>query len=174
MTLFEMLNGRIVWEEMDFQTVERRLQQGHRSVTNAALAFQPHVPERLRRAVRKALRRDPTTRFGSHEEFIRELRKVVSVDWRHSVGNGIEGEWYGTWPPQLRADLRLEYRVEAKALRAGPNTGRLRMESDYRRPGANAWRQAAPDRTIDADDTAAASEYFEQVAANAAHRSPAR
>lgn len=173
MTLFEMLNGRFRWEEMDLEAVERRLQRGLRAVPDGELAFQPHVPERLRRVVRKALRRDPRERYRSHEEFIRELRKVAAIDWRCTIGRDTDGEWYGTWPPHLRADRRHEYRVAARRLERGRNAGRVRVESDYRRPGAD-WRQAAPDITIAPGDIGAASAYFEQVAANAAHRSPAR
>jgi serine/threonine protein kinase len=174
MTLFEMLNGRFAWEELDLESVERRLQRGLRSVPDSAFVFQPHVPDRLRKVVRKALQRHPTKRFRSPEEFIAALRKVVSIDWRCAVGSGTEAEWYGTWPPQVRDDRRFEYRVVGRRLASGPDVGRIRLESDYRRPGGSSWRQAAPDARISDDDLAGCSTYFEQVAANAAHRSPAR
>jgi serine/threonine protein kinase len=174
MTLFEMLNGRFAWEELDFASVERRLQSGLRSLPDSAFVFQPHVPERLQRVVRKSLQRDPAKRFRSPDEFIGALRKVVSVDWRCAAGGGAEGEWYGTWPPRLREERQFEYRVVGRRLVSGPERERVRLESDYRRPGKRGWRQAAPDATIDAGDLGAASTYFEQVAANAAHRSPPR
>src|SRR5579859_6071060 len=53
MMLWEMLNGRLRWETLDLEVVEKRLQRGLRSVPDAQLGFAPHVPERLRRAVRK-------------------------------------------------------------------------------------------------------------------------
>jgi serine/threonine-protein kinase len=53
MMLFEMLSGRIAWEALDIQEVERRLQRGLRALPDSRLEFGPHVPERLRRCVRK-------------------------------------------------------------------------------------------------------------------------
>lgn len=78
MTLLEMLNGRIAWETMDLEQVDRRLHRGHRAVPDSWLEFAPHVPERLRRCVRKAIHRDPQQRYSSPEAFITALRKVRS------------------------------------------------------------------------------------------------
>ena len=174
MTLFEMLNGRFAWEDLELEGVERRLRHGLRSLPESSFEFQPHVSDWLRRVVRKALQRDPAKRFRSPEEFIAALRKVVSIDWRCASGGDTTGEWYGTWPPRVRDDQRVEYRVVGRQLVSGRDAGRIRLESDYRKPGGSAWRQAAPDATIAIDDRAGASGYFAQVAANAAHRSPAR
>ena len=174
MMLFEMLSGRLPWEEFDLAVVEARLQRGLRAVPDTALQFQPHVPERLRRCVRKAIHRDPGQRYGSAERFIVALRKVRCIDWRHADGDSVEGVWFGTWPPHLRPELRTEYRVVTRLLQAGRDRGRIRVEADYRKPRATSWRQAAPDATAEAGDLRALSGYFEQVEASAAQRSPAR
>jgi len=174
MMLFEMLNGRLPWEELDLAVVEARLRRGLRAVTDSTLQFQPHVPERLRRCVRKAINRDPAQRYGSAEAFIAALRKVCCIDWRHSEGVSVEGAWFGTWPPHLRPELRTEYRVLTRLLGAGRDRGKIRVEADYRKPRATSWRQVAPDATVDASDMRALSACFEQVRASAAHRSPAR
>jgi eukaryotic-like serine/threonine-protein kinase len=174
LTLYEMLNGRLCWEELDLQVVEGRLRRGLRAVPDASLQFQPHIPDRLRRVVRKAIHRNHDERFESAEAFIVALRKVACIDWRRSDGENVEGTWYGTWPPQLREDRRVEYRVAARALTAGPNRGAVRVESDYRRPGTAQWRQAVADATITDGNAGALSEYFAQVEASAAHRAPAR
>jgi eukaryotic-like serine/threonine-protein kinase len=174
MTLFEMLNRRLRWEDLELAAVEDRLQRGLRAVPDSALRFDPHVPERLRRAVRKAIHRKHSERFASAEEFIAVLRKVRCIDWRRGEGDGTVGIWFGTWPPQLRQERRTEYRVVARELAAGPRRGAVRVESDYRSPGARQWRQAVADATIADGDTAALSAYFAQVEANAAHRTPAR
>ena len=174
MTLFEMLNGRIAWETLDLPAVEARLQKGWRSVPDTALTFLPHVPDRLRRCVRKAINRSPGDRYPTAEKFIRALRKVRCIDWRHIDGGPLEGTWIGTWPPQRRVDRRDEYRVQTRVLEAGKNSGRLRVEGDYRRPGAATWRQTVTDATIAPGDAAALTEYFDAVEASARHRSPAR
>lgn len=174
MMLFEMLDGRLPWEELDLAVVEARLQRGLRAVPDSALQFQSHVPERLRRCVRKAINRDPAERYGSAEAFIAALRKVRCIDWRHSEGDSVEGVWFGTWPPHLRPELRTEYRVVSRLLGAGRDRGRIRVEADYRKPRATSWRQAVRDATVEAGDMRGLSAYFEQVQASADQRSPAR
>jgi serine/threonine protein kinase len=116
MMLFEMLNGRLPWEELDMAVVEARLQRGLRAVPDSALSFQPHIPGRLRRCVRKAIHRDPDQRYDSAEAFIGALRKVRCIDWRHAEGNSVEGVWFGTWPPHLRPGQRTQYRVLTRVL----------------------------------------------------------
>ena len=169
MTLYEMLNGRLAWEELDLAAVEDRLQRGWRAVPDSRFQFAPQIPERLRRVVRKAMNRHHGDRYASAEAFIAELRKVRCIDWR-----GESGEWCGTWPPHLREDRRTEYRVVARELTAGRDRGCVRVESDYRGPGVVRWRQAVADATIASGDTGALEEYFVQVEANAAHRTPVR
>jgi serine/threonine-protein kinase len=172
-TLFEMLNGRIAWEELDLERVENRLERGLRAVADSRLDFAPHVPDRLRRCIRKAINRDPRQRFTAAEGFISALRKVRCIDWRHGDGAGAYGEWIGTWPPQLPSERRTEYRVVSRVLKGGRDSGKLRLESDFRKPGG-AWRQAVADATVDATDYAGVARVFAAVEASAAHRSPAR
>jgi eukaryotic-like serine/threonine-protein kinase len=174
MTLYEMLNGRLRWEELDLAVVEDRLQRGLRAVPDGRLQFEPHIPERLRRVVRKAVNRHHADRYSAAEVFIAELRRVRCIDWRRDSGDTSGGEWFGTWPPHLREDRRIEYRVVARELASGRDRGRVRVESDYRAVGNANWRQAVADATIPADDTGSLGAHFAQVEANAAHRAPAR
>jgi serine/threonine protein kinase len=173
MMLLEMLSGRIAWETLDLEEVERRLQRGLRAVPDSRLEFAPHVPERLRRCVRKAIHRNPKQRYASPEAFITALRKVRCVDWRHDEGVGTTGTWIGTWPPQLPREQRTDYRVTSRMLEAGGQRGHLRLESDFRKPGGG-WRQAVADATAPPTDSVAIARVFAAVDANAAQRSPAR
>jgi serine/threonine protein kinase len=173
MTLFEMLNGRIAWETLDLAKVEARLQRGLRPIPDGQLRFAPHVPERLRRVVRKAIDRDPRKRHSGAEAMIGDLRRVRCIDWRWVQGAAPTGTWIGTWPPKFPEERRVSYRVTARELNAGPNSGSLRVESDFRYP-ARGWRQAVADRTIAPDDTRALSKVFAEVEASAAQRSPQR
>jgi eukaryotic-like serine/threonine-protein kinase len=173
MMLFEMLSGRIAWETLDLDQVERRLQRGLRAVPNSRLEFAPHVPDRLRRCVRKAIHRDPKQRYASAEALLTALRKVRCIDWRHPDGTGTRGTWIGTWPPRVQQNRRTEYRITARLLEAGRNRGHLRVEADFRNPSGS-WRQAVADATVAPTDSAAIAGVFAAVEANAAQRSPAR
>lgn len=173
MTLFEMLNGRIAWEELDLSKVEDRLRRGLRAVPDSQLGFAPHVPGLLRRCVRKAIDRDIGRRPASAEAMIRELRRVRCIDWRQAEGSGLTGIWTGTWPPKLPEERRVSYRIASWQLRGGAKSGMLRVESDFRYPGKG-WRQAIADKTIAPDDATALSKLFAEVEANAAQRSPQR
>lgn len=57
--------------------------------------FLPHVPDRFRRAIRKAMEVDPGDRFRSATEMASELGKIrVLTDWRVVPLSGISGwEW---------------------------------------------------------------------------------
>lgn len=173
MMLWEMVNGRLPWETLKLETVEKRLQRGLRAVTDAQLAFAPHVPDRLQRVIRKSIHLQPSKRFQTADSFITALRRVSCIDWRHVRGVDLEGEWSGTWPPKRREDQRTRYRVTAKPLRGGPHRGKLLYEADFRRPDTE-WRQTAMDVRISADDAGAASDFFATVEASAAHRDPPR
>ena len=173
MTLFEMLSGRIAWEAMDLSAVEDRLGRGLRAVPDTLISFDPMVPSRLRRCVRKAIHRDPERRFKTMHDFITALRGVTTIDWRHVDGTGLEGEWRGTWPPQLATGRRLEYRVTSRVLGAGKSRGQLRVEAHARTPRGG-WRQAVAAITVSPDDRRALDQFFSDVQDKAAHRAPAR
>jgi len=173
MVLWEMVNGRLPWETLELADVEARLRRGLRSVPDRMLEFEPHVSERLRRVIRKAIHRNPASRFHTAEEFIRALRRVVSVDWRHVEGRGADGVWRGTWPPHRREDQRTEYLVTARVLGSGHQRGRVRLEADFRRPDGG-WRQTAADATVAPGDAAGTAGFFATVDASARHRDAAR
>jgi serine/threonine protein kinase len=176
MTLFEMLNGRLPWEQQDFTKLEERLQAGRRALPDSLLSTHaPHVPPRLQRVVNKAIARDPSRRFRSPEEFIRALAaaKLHSIDWRHGGGDGLTGIWLGTWPPKRPLERRTTYRVTSRVLEAGRDRGKLRLEAHYLDSGGG-WRQAISAATVAADDRAGAGAFFEQVEIRAAQREPAR
>jgi eukaryotic-like serine/threonine-protein kinase len=177
MTLFEMLNGRLPWENHKFESIEARLRAGRRALPNMALStYAPHIPDRLRRVVNKAIARDAGKRYSSPEEFIRDLEraKVRSIDWKHDSGDGLQGTWFGAWPPKRSKERRTTYRVTGRILGGGRERGRLLLESDYRRAGTTSWRQVVPDARVSADDVRAVASYFATVEARAIQREPDR
>ncbi|MHB8458409.1 MAG: protein kinase domain-containing protein, partial [Acidimicrobiales bacterium] len=66
MVLFEMLNGRFRWEDLDRAKTERRVMGGRRALPDACYApaaFEPPVPEALATNTRKAMSSDPCQRY---------------------------------------------------------------------------------------------------------------
>jgi serine/threonine protein kinase len=177
MALFEMLNGRLPWETHDLAKVEARLKAGRRALPDTVLSgYAPHVPDRLRRVVNRAIARNPGSRFTRPEEFIRALRKAraASIDWKHLDGDGLRGTWTGTWPAKRPVEKRTTYRVTSRVLKAGRDSGKLRLEADYRKPGTAKWREAVKDATVDADDHPGVAGFFKSVEHKASQRDPAR
>jgi len=179
MTLFEMFNGRLRWEDFDRSKVERRvMKQERRALPDSAYApstFAPHVPDALVAIVRRAIDTRPSHRHASAAELLRALNGVKFIDWCHVGGEGIDGRWEGTWPPHLHTGDRDRYRVDSREMERGPSRGKRRLSAFYCKAGALDWRRIGiADRDIDADEASAVRAFFRDVAANAAHRRAAR
>lgn len=171
MTLFEMLSGRFAYEMVDFSKLQARLARGWRSLPDSFFTFAPHVPDGLRRVVRKAVAAEPDKRYPNATQFISALQKVLYIDWRHFDGEDLDGTWEGAWPPHQRNDDRRMYRVTSRTL----TRNRRRLEAHQRLPAIGVdWRRfGVQDQTIAADDRKAVEQFFSQVAARAAHLAPA-
>jgi eukaryotic-like serine/threonine-protein kinase len=172
MTAFEMLSGRF---PMRISTPPRSREGWHVACARCPIASSPTrrtSPPGIRRAINKALRRDPASRYPRAHDFIRALEQVRCIDWQQADGEDPDGVWYGTWPPHLRADRRRSYRVTSRLLRGG----RRRLEAVQRLPEAGAgWRRfGVADATTDPDDDAVIARFFAAVEAKAAQLLPAR
>ena len=178
MVLFEMLNGRFRWEDLDRARTERRVMGGQRALPAhdyAPAAFAPHVPESLVTVTRKAISANPAQRYPSAAHFLRDLNAVTFIDWHHVHGGGLDGMWEGTWPPHAHHDRRHQYQVTSRTIERGPSKGRRRLVASYRRVGTMGWRRIGiTDRDIDPEDTPAARRFFKEIEANASHRWAAR
>jgi serine/threonine protein kinase len=176
--LFEMLNGRFAWESFDPAETERRVLAGRRSFPDRLVApaiFSPEIPAALVRITRKAISLNPAARYGSAREFLAALNGVATIDWRKRQVTGLEGEWFGTWPPRTRPEARYRYRVSSQKLASGRQRGRLRLVAETQRPDMIGWRRfGVPDRTVGSQDREAVRQFFSDVLAKAAHRRPAR
>jgi serine/threonine protein kinase len=176
--MFELLNGRLKWEELDRQAVEKRVLQGRRALPDAHFApsaFAPHVPPELVRITRKTISRDPLARHQSAAELLRALNQPRFIDWRQVDSDGLDGTWEGGWPPQARVGRQDRYRVTSRVMRRGPSAGMRRVVVEYQRVGTSRWRRiGVPDRDISIDDAGALRTAFAETAVNAAHRRAAR
>lgn len=173
--LFEMVNGRLRWEEVDGATMQVRLVEGKRAMPDRMLEdWAPHVPDRLRQVIRKAIRREAVGRYASAREFLRALNGIRCVDWRHAEGEGLDGTWAGTWPPGTRAEKRVSVEIESRILMSGARKGERRLVARYRKAGIVKWRGLLPPGTVAADDVAGVAQFFKAVEAKLAQRTPAR
>jgi len=178
MVLFEMVNGRLRWEEYERGRIEDRVLAGRRALPDAAYAparFAPVVPLSLVRVIRKAIHPEPANRFSSAAEMLSAINRVVVLDWRHVEGEGLDGRWEGGWPPHAAPERRDVYSVDSEIVPRGRAKGRRRLVARYWRPGAAGWRRiGVDDRDAEPDDIEAIRSFFSEVEASAAHRRPAR
>lgn len=166
MLMVEMLNGRLPYEDIDWDDVDARLHAGKRAVSDALLDPAPWVPQRLATVIRSLCHRDPCKRPSSAAEALRQLQNLRIVDWRHDTGDGPEGVWTGYWPPEVRRKDQRVTRVAIVTVDRGRQKGQRRAESEWSR-GNGKWRRYRDlTRTIDRDD-AALRRYFRDVDARA-------
>lgn len=172
--LFEMLNGRIRWEDIHPQTVEKRVLGGRRSLPDRMFepsVFAVHIPDQLRTIVRKAIRSDPDERFSSAREFLRELNQVDYVDWQHVEGWGLDGGWVGTWPPNVHRERRSTLEVTSRVLARGPDRGKRRLVAQRRLADSSSLRRfGIDDATVESEDATAVRQFFSEVVARLSHR----
>lgn len=177
LTAFEMLNGLFPYGALDAAEIDRRVNSGRRALPDRMLApavFVPCIPARLVRLVRRMIDIDPSKRPGTAAEALGDLRSLKCVDWYHAGGEGLDGEWSGRWPPRRRQEEQIELKVASTILRGGASRGSRRLAADYRSATSGGWRTVGLGPvTIDAQDAAAVSAFFNAVDAAVAKRWPA-
>lgn len=176
LTAFEMFNGLFPYGLLDAAQIDRRVNQGYRALPERMLttaAFSPHVPIALRQLIRRMIDVDPARR-PTAAQLLRELRALKCIDWHHEIGNDLDGEWSGRWPPRRRAELQTELSMASVLLRSGTDRGRRRLTARYRSATSGGWRTVGiGPTTVGAQDAAAVSAFFNAVDAHIANRWPA-
>jgi serine/threonine protein kinase len=176
LTAFEMFNGLFPYARLDAAEVDKRVNQGHRALPDRMLApaaFSPHVPRTLRQLIRRMIDADPQRR-PTAPELLRQLRALRCIDWRHNVGSGLDGEWSGRWPPRSRPEQQTELCVRSAILQSGADRGRRRLIARYRSATSGGWRTVGiGPKTVEAQDAAAVSAFFNAIDAHIAKRWPA-
>lgn len=176
LSTFEMLNGLFPYTTLDAAQVDQRINQGRRALPDrmfAPAAFVPHVPDALRRLVRRAI--DPNLgRRPTAAGLLRSLRALKCVDWNHQTGDGTDGEWFGRWPPRCRPEDQIELRLTSTLLRGGADRGARRLSARYRSATSGGWRTVGiGPQTVADHDALAVSTFFSAVDAHVARRWPA-
>jgi hypothetical protein len=170
-----MLSGPFSYADIDPKVVDRRLTRGRKALPEAAFQFAPHIPTALRSVVRKGMRSDPASRWASPSTFISALQRITCIDWVHADGQGLDGLWVGSWPPNKPEHRRRRYEVSSMILGGGRNRGKRRLRASQALPGSDRFvRFGVEDETVPAEDRGAIERFFSAVEAKAAQRSPAR
>lgn len=151
MSLHEMLSGPFPYDEYLVDHIARRLGQRRHAVAPRHLRFQPHVPEELRRVVRRATHRDPSRRYQAAHEMLTDLLHARFVDWDWPELSRETSQWTGIWRGQA-------LRVVARPVRG--KGWRARCERLY----DGGWRKlpGSPEPS-GSDAVAAAATAFDHV-----------
>lgn len=150
MLLAEMLSGPLPYHSYTIEDLARRLNLGKSPVLPKHSTFRPHVPDALRRIVRKATRLNPLERYGDAGALIDALTRAEFIDWQCPRPDGANFEWLG------RRD-GTDYRVLARPLRGGG--WRIQAERRY----ASGWRRITQCAADGPDFSAAADTVFRQI-----------
>jgi serine/threonine protein kinase len=173
-TLFEMLSGLLI-PRFDPAKAFPRLAKGLRPYTAADMTYAPHVPSTVRRLVNKATAADPAKRFTTAAEMATAVARAERsvIDWVHSSGTGLEGEWLGTWPPAKPVAQRRSYRVQSTVVAGGKQSSKRLVEA-YCDTGTGWRRFGGLSEHIAASDHNAVSKFFDKVDAFVAQNRAAR
>lgn len=151
MSLHELLSGPFPYEEYHVEQLAERLGEGRCAVMPRHLRFQPHVPDDLRRVVRKATRQRPDRRYQTAQEMIDALLRARLIDWSWPEEGKDEVVWRG------QGETR-EYRVVAMPVRG--KGWRARCEQ----PSSGGWRKVGGTQVCDAPNPYSAAErLFRQI-----------
>ncbi len=174
LTIFEMLSGTLLFH-FDPKKATNRLSNGRRPYPDSAFTHAPHVPDPVRRAVNKAIHADPSRRFESAADMASALARAGRriIDWHQVTGDGLDGEWHGTWPPSKARSKRRQYRVTSSLVTRGSRAGKRRLEATYL--AASVWRGfGGLTQYVGGDDHRAVSRFFDMVNASVAQNRAAR
>jgi serine/threonine protein kinase len=171
MTLLALLgDAPLVDASFDAQKAETRLRAGRCALPPSRLAYAPHVPGVLRRVVNKMMQVNPNARFASAADAATALRRLRTIDWNHTTGVGLDGEWIGTWPNRP-ISRRRQYRVASTILSSGPRAGDRRLVAQWR-TATRPWRGLAGG-TATVTDERGVRQFFSEISDRVTHSAAA-
>lgn len=173
----ELLDGVFLWERVDIAAITARVDSGKRGYPDrmlASAARPPHVPAALRTLLSRCVAADPDSR-PTAGELATALQRLKFVDWKRVDGDGLDGRWIGAWPPRGRANTSTTLEVTSVVITRGRDAGRRRLVARYSTTRSNGWRSVGTDvspATVDPQDAAALSKFFNTVTDRVAQRFP--
>lgn len=151
MALAELLSGPFPYDNYDRERLAIRLAGGKCGVRPRDMAFAAHVPDALRRIVRKATRPEPHDRYQSADAMVRDLLAASFVDWGWPVFREVDMVWTGS-------SMGKTFRVTARPIRG--KGWRARAQRLY----AGGWQRFQGSTDVDAPEPlAAAAAAFSQI-----------
>lgn len=154
MSMAELLSGTFPYDDYTRERLANNLEAGRPAVSARDLSFAPHVPEALRRIVRKATRRNADGRYQAAREMVDSLLNAQFIDWAWPETDTSDYVWLG----QLRGT---EFRVSVRSVRGKG----WRATSECRFP--KGWRRIQGLGDRDAGNWAeAAKAAFSQIEAH--------
>lgn len=163
LVLLEMVNGPFDYAGIDFDEVERRLDEGRCALPARLLAVAPHVPDSLRRIIGNLLEPDPRRRTAAASDLLRKLNDVVHLDWRE-VPVDVGRMWLGTAQPSARLRPPREVRATAFPITGGRYSGLVELSAQWRNVGVDRWRTLAAQRSrVQPGDQQSWRSFFKSV-----------
>jgi serine/threonine protein kinase len=154
--LFEFLNGPLPYP-YDQKAILRRLKKGQLATSSADLVFKPQVPPRLRTIVRKAIQRDPRSRYQTTAEMRAAIAAAPYIAWAQPCDDGETIRWEGSLAS--RPDLAFE--VGASRRPATKRTGKAWLMTGRQR--LSAWRRVVDDQVVPSPEGPEAMAFFDHV-----------
>ncbi|KQY55818.1 hypothetical protein ASD11_15045 [Aeromicrobium sp. Root495] len=170
--MVEMLNGPHDYENIDRDSVDRRLALGRRALPDRFYRPAPWVPAPVVSVLRRLVAAKPADRYQSAHEALRAVRDIRCVSWVQVSGGGLVGCWQGNYPTHLSPAQTRVYQVTAAPVTSGRHAGMVSYVARWRHKDAVDWRNYASLATrAPEDDDRALAAFFREVEAKA-HSAP--
>jgi hypothetical protein len=167
MVLLELLNGRLPYETLNDEAIDRRRFNGQRSLPDRFFRQAPWVPRSVAAFMRKLAAPNPDDRFASAAEALRQLNRLSYVSWQRVRDEGFAGEWLGRWPSAARLERTRQIQVEVTRITSGRYAGAYRASVKHR-VGVAPWRNyASLARRMGEGDVVSLAAFFREVEAAA-------
>jgi serine/threonine protein kinase len=150
--LLELVGGPIACEDYTTDEMQKRLARGRPAPRPSHLRLGPHVPPRLRTAIRRAMAPKPSDRYATCRAMSAVLAGAPLIDWQPALASEDVVTWEGASAQQR--DRR--FRVEAQRRRGGRWTISALQH-------VNRWQRFLPDQLVAEPTGSDATAFFDQV-----------
>ncbi|HEU4731705.1 MAG TPA: serine/threonine-protein kinase [Kofleriaceae bacterium] len=157
LVLFELLNGRLPYDEYDTDSIVKRLEKGQRPIKKAHLVQRPIVPPRIRQVINKAIAVDPAERYATSRQMLAAIDQAPFIDWRLIQNEDAVKVWEGA----TLAEPKIQYRVTATKAKRGSEWKLLGQKH------INAWQRCVEDQTVPGPAGVKATAFFDQIVRHA-------
>lgn len=171
LVLFELIQGRFRYEEIDPLKVSERNKAGRRALVDKDYVAGPHLSGPLYKVVRKMINPNLRQRYQTALDAQRDLRKAPHLDWQtigpHFTGRVGDFEWIGS-KGHVRKDEKRHYRVIAQQAGKRSPADQFVLRAQWRKRESDNWRGVPTmSRRASINDVDTWRTFFEDVSAMA-------